>query len=442
MRNMLLLLVFVVSIVCSSFAQDLINPADRRGLIANFSEEDLTWVAFDCADEAVLEIVDNPVVEKGGMSAKVTTTACTWEGIALNNEFLPFDFSIRNLFTVDVYSPAAGRTVMFKVEDFNDSSINMEVQATTTVANEWETLTFDFTDAEAGKYSKISIFPDFGAENVGEEWYFDNVKKTQALITYDDDILLDFEDHPNYIFTWSCASTPSDFQIVENPLQTDANPSDSVLFYLTSDCTWDGFASGEKFLPFNFDERWVFKLKVWPPAAGLTVKFKIEQFENNQNYLSVDAVTTQSDGWEELTFNFYDLDEIPESDLYGRIAIFPDMGSDTAEDEWFIDDVMFVNPETGVEDASPAADYKLAVTNYPNPFNPATTIAYELANASDVTLNVFNVSGKLVQTLVDERKQAGAYSVQFDASELPSGVYVYQLAAGDQVVSHKMLLVK
>ena len=97
MRNMLLLLLFVVFVVSSSFAQDIINPDDNRGLIANFSEEDLTWVAFDCADEAVLEIVDNPDPDRGGMSAKVTTTACTWEGIALENEFVPFDFSVRNL---------------------------------------------------------------------------------------------------------------------------------------------------------------------------------------------------------------------------------------------------------------------------------------------------------------------------------------------------------
>ena len=442
MKNLLLLFLFVIFAVSATFAQDPINPAVRRGLIANFSETDLTWVVFDCANEATLEIVDNPVVERGGMAAKVTTTACTWEGIALTNEFLPFDFSIRNLFTVDVYSPAAGRTVMFKVEDFNDSGINVEVQATTTVANEWETLVFDFTGAEAGKYSKIAVFPDFGAENAGEDWYFDNVNKKRDLLTYDDGILVDFEDNFNYMFFWSCGDIPADMLIIENPLKTEANPSDTVLMYITSSCTWDGFATGEKFVPFNFDERWVFKLKVWSPAPGLTVKFKIEQFENNQNSLSIDAVTTTADDWEELTFDFYSLDDIPESDFYGRIAIFPDFGSEIGEDEWFIDDIMFINPETSIEDEAPVTDYELAVANYPNPFNPATTISYELPEASDVILNVYDVSGKLVQTLVSEHKFAGAHSVQFDATELPSGVYEYRLTAADLVVSKKMLLVK
>jgi hypothetical protein len=69
--------------------------------------------------------------------------------------------------------------------------------------------------------------------------------------------------------------------------------------------------------------------------------------------------------------------------------------------------------------------------NYPNPFNPSTTITYRLPVNSIVTLRVFDVIGNEVATLVEEQKQAGEYQVEFDASELGSGVYFYNLRAID-----------
>ncbi|MBN1480789.1 T9SS type A sorting domain-containing protein [candidate division KSB1 bacterium] len=119
------------------------------------------------------------------------------------------------------------------------------------------------------------------------------------------------------------------------------------------------------------------------------------------------------------------------------------MSSNTIGDEWLIDDIMYINPdETGVENDVTLNDYELAVANYPNPFNPRTTISYQLPLASDVKLDVYDVSGRLVQSLVNERQVAGEYSVPFNATDLPSGVYVYQLTAADVVASGKMLLVK
>ncbi len=80
--------------------------------------------------------------------------------------------------------------------------------------------------------------------------------------------------------------------------------------------------------------------------------------------------------------------------------------------------------------------------NYPNPFNPTTTIEYSLAQSSDVKLKVYNMLGREVATLVNERKSAGAYKVRFDASNLSSGVYFYRLQAGNKTRVHKMTLIK
>ncbi|MCC6398223.1 MAG: T9SS type A sorting domain-containing protein, partial [Bacteroidetes bacterium] len=80
--------------------------------------------------------------------------------------------------------------------------------------------------------------------------------------------------------------------------------------------------------------------------------------------------------------------------------------------------------------------------NYPNPFNPGTTIRYELPKPSDVRLTIFDMLGRVVSVIVDERREAGVHEVRFDASGLTSGVYLYRLQAGDFVQTRRLLLLK
>ena len=79
---------------------------------------------------------------------------------------------------------------------------------------------------------------------------------------------------------------------------------------------------------------------------------------------------------------------------------------------------------------------------YPNPFNPSATIRFELAETATARLEVYSVTGKRVATLVDDRLPAGVHSVDFDASALASGVYMYRLSAGGTVITRKMTLLK
>jgi photosystem II stability/assembly factor-like uncharacterized protein len=80
--------------------------------------------------------------------------------------------------------------------------------------------------------------------------------------------------------------------------------------------------------------------------------------------------------------------------------------------------------------------------NFPNPFNPNTTIKYSIPNASKVTIKIFDVLGKEIETLVDEEKPIGTYELKWNATKLSSGVYFYQLKAGDFIQTKKMILLK
>ena len=110
-----------------------------------------------------------------------------------------------------------------------------------------------------------------------------------------------------------------------------------------------------------------------------------------------------------------------------------------------IDDSIFVkNQATNVEDEgsllSPDS-YNLA-QNFPNPFNPTTSIRYSIPKRSNVTLKVYDILGNEVASLVNEEKDQGVYTVSFNAASLSSGIYFYRLQSGTFVETKKMLLLK
>jgi uncharacterized delta-60 repeat protein len=100
------------------------------------------------------------------------------------------------------------------------------------------------------------------------------------------------------------------------------------------------------------------------------------------------------------------------------------------------------NP-TGINDENSSLPENFELSqNYPNPFNPTTTIQFSLPQAGDVTLKVYNLLGEEVKTLINEYKQIGNHSIQFNANNLASGIYFYRLQAGSFIETKKMILMK
>ena len=102
----------------------------------------------------------------------------------------------------------------------------------------------------------------------------------------------------------------------------------------------------------------------------------------------------------------------------------------------------FVNYSTDVSyEKNHPKDYSIS-QNYPNPFNPSTTIIYTLPKEEMVTLRIYNILGQVVRTLVNQNQAGGTYTVNFNASDLTSGIYFYNIQAGNFNQVKKMILIK
>lgn len=108
---------------------------------------------------------------------------------------------------------------------------------------------------------------------------------------------------------------------------------------------------------------------------------------------------------------------------------------------WGMDKRIIVRNPVGIIPNEAAVNYQL-FQNYPNPFNPTTVINFQLSVFSDVKLSIYNTLGEEIAVLVNEQKKPGTYEIEWNASNYPSGIYFYKLAAGEYSETKKMMLIK
>lgn len=189
-----------------------------------------------------------------------------------------------------------------------------------------------------------------------------------------------------------------------------------------------------KVLSPNGSESWQLGLPHFITWESIVDGDVVIQLYDNNTFISLIDTVTNTGGYE------WDIPiDISEKSTY-KISITSVANSSVSDmsDGTFsiVDDVSVENSEIGI------SDYQL-FANYPNPFNAQTTISYQLPQASDVILKIFDVQGKEVCTLVNERQSAQRYEINFDASELASGIYFYKIQAGKHFMqTRKLLLIK
>ncbi len=127
---------------------------------------------------------------------------------------------------------------------------------------------------------------------------------------------------------------------------------------------------------------------------------------------------------------------------YGNDATLGSSSNPDAEDPvWVPANILILGAKDGSSNTSIPSEYQL-LQNYPNPFNPSTRINYSLPERFYVKINIYDILGNKIFTLVNEEKSAGNYSVYFNASRLSSGVYFYRLDAGSFSETRKMILIR
>jgi hypothetical protein len=178
-------------------------------------------------------------------------------------------------------------------------------------------------------------------------------------------------------------------------------------------------------------------------------------------HVSVEAIDTVNIfGFQSRIIN-YELDGLIQyyvtfSDLFGPLDFYWS-GEPPGTDYRYkflvgciLDSIQYGNPvSVGQETFATINDFSLS-QNYPNPFNPSTKIKFAIPNVETrhasslqmVTLKIYDILGREIATLVNEEKPAGEYEVGFNAINLPSGIYFYQLSAGNFVETKKMILLK
>jgi hypothetical protein len=321
------------------------EAADPVNLPVDFESFTINY-AFTDFGGTTSTVIDNPDASGINASARVAQSnksagAETWAGSFLTLEN-PIDFSSNTTFKIKVWSPKVGATVKLKVENLTDGNIGFEVDATTTVANEWEELTYDFSAIDqANEYQKVVIFFDFGNNGDDSNYYFDDIKLVPASIP-PFSMVQDFE---GVTPAFTVFGNIADVEVIDNPDASGVNTTSKVakLTKTANSETWAGafFETGSAL---NFDNYSKIKLKTWSPKSGIVVKLKLENADASTTH-EVDVNTTVANAWEELT---YDFSGAPVAD-YVKVVIFFDFGNVGDDSIYYYDEIGLTNDEGNVD---------------------------------------------------------------------------------------------
>ncbi|MCF7919400.1 MAG: T9SS type A sorting domain-containing protein [Candidatus Cloacimonetes bacterium] len=429
---------------------------------------DWTWTVFENDYNPPVEILANPDVSGINTSATVMKftalqTGQPWAGCESQHgsDLGEFSFDETNCTVkVMVWKPVISDVGVKFVEASGEAQ--PEVKVANSVINEWEELTFDLSGSIGagitGIIDQIVIFPDF-----------DLAGRTQDNICYIDNVTF-HEQGAGPEGPEEPAPTPAFAQ--ENVISLFSNAYTNVTVDTWS-AEWDQanvtdvqvmgddvklytslVFAGIEFTSQTIDATAMnhFHMDIWTPdPTTLPAVFKIKLVD-----FGADGVWSGGDDVEhELTFDANTTPalmtgewvcfDIPLSDFTGLTTTehLAQLIISGDPNNVYVDNIYFHNNVTGTNEDNPIQVNSALGSNYPNPFNPVTTITFSLTQPGHVKLSVYDTKGRLVDTLVDGSRAANTYHQTWNADTAPSGVYFYRLSVDNRTIDTKrMILLK
>ena len=305
------------------------------------------WFGFDGGNVTIINNPQSNGINTSSRVARMVKNAGQPWGGAVITLGAPIDFSANKVFRMKVFSPRVGAKVLLKVENISDGSKNYEKEVTTTVANQWEDLVFDYTAINtANTYQKIVLIFDNGTMGNGTAnftFLFDDIRLTNSLPSALLNLPITF-DNPNAVYA------PTDFGGAVTVSAADpVNASNKVMKTTKPNGaqTWAGTTVGQlgAKVPFTAANTKM-SVRVYSPAAGIPVLLKVEEKTNSANSVETIATTTVANAWETLEFNFANHSSgTPALNLarnYDVVNIFFDFGNGGSGKVFYFDDITFV----------------------------------------------------------------------------------------------------
>lgn len=219
------------------------------------------------------------------------------------------------------------------------------------------------------------------------------------------------------------------------PIDLHVNPNNSKEVYVT----FGGFGTGHLYKTTNGGTSWSDISAGLPdvPTESVVIDPQYPQNIYVGNDLGVYCSTNNGSNW--YVYNL----GMPPALVFDLTIVYPNRHiRATTHGNGVYERSLVPNPLVGVvKNTEVPQEFKL-YQNYPNPFNPSSKIKYQLAKSEYILISVYDITGKTVKTLVNEKQNAGTYEVKIDASGLSSGVYFYRLTAGSFTDVKKMMLIK
>ncbi|MBK7558625.1 MAG: hypothetical protein IPI54_10240 [Chitinophagaceae bacterium] len=295
----------------------------------------------------------------------------------------PIDFSANKVFRMKVFSPRVGAKVLLKVENLTNGGIFFEKEVLTTMANAWEDMAFDFRAINTGNtYQKVVLIFDLGTAGNGSAnftWLFDDIRLTNQMpvsllalpVTFD----LAGVNYEVTDFGGNMSEPATDPGNAANNVKKTTKTAGAE--------TWAGTTIGAGFtapIPFTATQTQM-SIRVYSPAAGLRIRLKVEDRNNNTRSVETEAMTQAANTWETLVFDFANQSSgtaaMNLTYTYNMASVFFDFGNAGTGSVFYWDDVTFLATNT-------TPNYLALPINFQSTTYPYNFVNFGGANATVV----------------------------------------------------------